>query len=142
LYLEVCKNQLYLSRLIKHIEPIDLILMSQAKPHVIKDFEKLDPEIQEQIKLSYQQGFSQHLITFTNSEGKLVSALPFETEEKYYLVRMTINEAVAIVEGDDDYDDDGVLKGEVKEEYTDKYPDTEPLSDDDYIDEDSVSDTF
>ena len=67
--------------------------MSQPKPRVIKDFEKLDPEIQEQIKLSYQQGFSQHLITFTNKEGNLVSALPFETEEKYYLVRMTVNQA-------------------------------------------------
>ena len=116
--------------------------MSQAKPNVIKDFEKLDPEIQEQIKLSYQQGFSQHLITFTNMDGKLVSALPFETEDKNYLVRMTVTEAVAIVEGDDDYDDDGILKGAVKEEYADKYPYTEPLTDDDYIDEDSVSDAF
>lgn len=116
--------------------------MSQSKPRVIKDFEKLDPEIQEQIKLSYQLGFSQHLITFTNKEGNLVSALPFETEEKYYLVRMTINQAVAIVEGDDDYDEDGVLKNNVRDEYADKYPDTEPLMDDDYIDEESESDDY
>ena len=116
--------------------------MSQPKPRVIKDFEKLDPEIQEQIKLSYQQGFSQHLISFTNKDGNLVSALPFETEDKYYLVRMTVNQAVAIVEGDDDYDDDGVLKTEVKAEYTDKHPDTEPLMDDDYIDESSEPGDF
>lgn len=111
--------------------------MSQPKPRVIKDFEKLDPEIQEQIKLSYQQGFSQHLITFTNKDGNLVSALPFETEEKYYLVRMTVNQAVAIVEGDDDYDDDGVLKSEVREEYSDKHSDIEPLMDDDIVDSES-----
>ena len=116
--------------------------MSPTKQRVIKDFEKLDPSIQEQIKLSYQQGFSQHLITFTNQEGKLVSALPFEAEDKYYLVRMTINQAVAIVESDDDYDDDGVLKDEVRDEYTDKYADNEPLMDDDYVDEDSDPDDF
>jgi len=116
--------------------------MNQTKPRIIKDFEKLDPEVQEQIKLAYQQGFSQHLITFTNKEGNLVSALPFETEEKYYLVRMTVNQAVAIVEGDDDFDEDGVLKDNVRDEYADKYPDTEPLMDDDYIDESADSDDF
>lgn len=111
--------------------------MSQAKPRVIKDFEKLEPGLQEQIKLSYHQGFSQHLITFTNKEGKLVSALPFETEDKYYLVRMTVTQAVAIVEDDDDFDDDGILKGEVRDEYSDRHPDTESLADDDYLDDSS-----
>jgi len=116
--------------------------MSHPKPRVIKDFEKLDPEVREQIKLSYQLGFSQHLITFTTRDGNLVSALPFETDEKYYLVRMTVNQAVAIVEQDDDYDDDGILKTEVREVYTDKHPETEPLMDDDYVDESSETDGF
>jgi hypothetical protein len=102
--------------------------MSASKPKVIKDFDKLDPEIQEQIKLVYPNGFSKHLISFTNSEGKLVSALPFETDIKYYLVRMTANEAKRIIESDDDYDDDGVLKDEVKEEYEDKYSDIDYLA--------------
>ena len=116
--------------------------MSQPKPRVIKDFEKLDPEIQEQIKLSYQQGFSQHLITFTNKEGNLVSALPFETEEKYYLVRMTVNQAVAIVEGDDDYDDDGILKSEVREEYIGKHSNSDTYIDEDIVDDSSESDDY
>lgn len=116
--------------------------MSRGKPNVIKDFEKLDPQIQEQIKLSYPQGFSQHLVTFTNMDGKVVSALPFETEDRNYLVRMTINQAVEIVESDNDYDEDGVLKGKVKEEYSDKYPETEQLVDQDLIDEDMVADDF
>ena len=34
------------------------------KPRVIKDFEKLDIEIQEQIKLNYPYGFERHLIIF------------------------------------------------------------------------------
>jgi hypothetical protein len=95
--------------------------MSNQKPRVIKDFEKLDEGIQEQIKLEYPDGFSTHLISFTNKEGHKVSALPFETEEKYYLIRMTIQQAIDIIEDDDDYDDDGFLKEDVKLDFEDKY---------------------
>ena len=76
--------------------------MQSSKPRVIKDFEKLDPEIQEQIKLAYPYGFYDSLIHFYNKEGNKVSALPFETDEKYYMVRMTIAEAKAIIADDDD----------------------------------------
>jgi hypothetical protein len=98
------------------------------KPRVVKDYDKLDQAIQEQIKLYYPQGFSENLIHFYNKEGKLVSALPFETDEKYYLVRMTISEAQQIIDDDDDYDDEGMLKDNIREEYEDKYDDD--LSDD------------
>jgi hypothetical protein len=95
--------------------------MSNNKPRVIKDYEKLDAAIQEQIKLEYPLGFSRHLIYFTNKDGQKVSALPFETEEKYYLVRMTIPQAKQIIADDDDYDEEGILKDDVKVEYEDKY---------------------
>ncbi len=107
--------------------------MSQpSKPRVVKDYEKLDVEIQEQIKLFYPLGFERKLIKFTNAEGKLVSALPFETEDKYYLVRMTLQEAKDIIEDDDDYDDDGTLKASVREEYEEKYDDEEIEIDEDF----------
>ena len=104
--------------------------MSQAKPRVIKDYDALDEAIQEQIKLTYPYGFTQHLISYTNKEGLLVSALPFETDEKYYLVRMTLSEAKTIVDEDDDFDDDGVLKDDAREAYEDKYSDLDYISDD------------
>jgi len=121
--------------------------MSTNKPRVIKDFNKLEIELQEQIKLVYPFGFSDNLITFTNKDGLLVSALPFETEDKYYLLRMTVKEANKIVEMDDDYDDDGNLKKVVKDEYEDKYADIDFIADevaDDEIptDDDSDSDDF
>ena len=97
--------------------------MDKMKPRVIKDYDKLDPEIQEQIKLEYPYGFSDNLITFTNKDGLIVSALPFETDDKYYMVRMTASEAIKIVEDDDDFDDDGTLKAGIKEEYATKYGD-------------------
>ncbi|MCD6202472.1 MAG: hypothetical protein J7K46_11760 [Bacteroidales bacterium] len=102
--------------------------MEKSKPRIIKDYEKLDKQIQEQIKLTYPEGFSQYLITFLNQNGKYVSALPFETDEYYYLVRMTQDEADMIVSADEDYDDEGILKNEVKEIFEDKYADLDYLS--------------
>lgn len=103
--------------------------MSNNKPRVIKDYEKLDEHIQEQIKLVYPDGFSHQLVSFVNREGKKVSALPFETDEKYYLVRMTVQEAREIIEDDDDYDEEGTLKEGIREEYEDKYADLDYISD-------------
>lgn len=89
--------------------------MSTSKPRIVKDYDKLDTIVKEQIKLEYPYGFEDNLVKFTNAEGKRVSALPFETEDKYYLVRMTIEEAQAIIEDDDDYDEDGNLTDEARE---------------------------
>jgi hypothetical protein len=105
------------------------LIMSQNKPRVIKDFNKLDAEMQEQIKLAYPYGFSDNLITFTNKDGLLVSALPFETEDKMYLLRMTEKEAQRIIEMDEDYDEEGVLKSDVRDEYEDEYSDMDYLAD-------------
>lgn len=99
--------------------------MSNNKPRVIKDYVKLDKSILEQIKLQYPYGFEDHLIIFVNAQGKNVSALPFETEDKYYLVRMTAEEAIEFIEEDDDYDDDGNLVEDVREEFQEKYDDSD-----------------
>ncbi len=108
-----------------------------SKPRVIKDFEKLDSEIREQIKLAYPYGFLEELIHFNDREGKRVSALPFETEDKYYLVRMTRAEAKAIVEDDEDFDDDGNLKESVKDDYESKYGDMAHMAE--YIGEEGAA---
>lgn len=100
-----------------------------SKPKVIKDYEKLPPEVIEQIKLVYPRGFTRHLISFTNRDGERKMGLPFETEEYYYLIRMTPVKAENIIEEDDDYDDDGNLKAKVKARYEDKYDDLDFLDD-------------
>ncbi len=106
-----------------------------TKPRVVKDYEKLDEIIQEQIKLSYPYGFSEHLVSYVDKEGKKRTALPFETDEKYYLVRMTESEAVAIIDEDDDFDSDGMLKDDIKEEYEDKYSDLDYINSEESEDE-------
>jgi hypothetical protein len=95
------------------------------KPRVIKNYEKLDDEVLQQIKLHYPEGFVDALIRFTDVDGRLNSALPFETEEKYYLIRMTKSEALIIIDDDDDYDDDGNLLDEAREEYKDRLDEDE-----------------
>lgn len=95
----------------------------ENKPRVVKDYDKLDDSFKEMIKLNYPYGFEDHLVSFVNAEGRKVSALPFETEERYFLVRMTEEEAMSIIEDDDDYDDDGNLTDEAREEYEEKYDD-------------------
>lgn len=98
-----------------------------TKPRIIKDFDTLDPVIREQIKLVYPYGFFKALIQYTDVNGTLRSALPFETDEKYYLVRMTISEAKGISREDDDFDDDGILKDDVRDDYDDKYGDLDHI---------------
>jgi len=102
--------------------------MAQPKPKVIKDYDKLDQTVQEQIKLAYPYGFAKHLIFFTNKDGLKVSALPFETDEKYYLVRMTQLEAQQIIQDDADYNELGQLKDEARFDYEDKYADVDYMS--------------
>lgn len=116
--------------------------MNSNKPRVIKDYDKLDPEIQEKIKLEYPSGYSESLIYFNNKDGKRVSALPFETDDKYYLVRMTIFEAEKIIEDDNDYDSTGSLKDSAKEEYENKYAEDDIIGGDADVNEiDDVADT-
>ncbi len=86
-----------------------------GKPRIVKDYEKLTEEILAQIKLEYPFGFEKKLITFKNKDNKFVSALPFETDDYYYLIRMTRDEAQQIMEEDEDYDEDGNLSDEAKE---------------------------
>lgn len=103
-------------------------MAAPSKPRVIKDYDKLELQIQEQIKLAYPYGFSEDLIRYTDKNGKYVSALPFETDERYYLVRMTYEEALILVEDDDDFDDDGNLKEGVKDNLEEKYGDLEYMA--------------
>ena len=114
------------------------------KPKVIKDYNKLDKAMQEQIKLVYSDGFADNLIHFFDAKGIKITALPFETEDKYYMLRMTENEAIQIVDEDEDFDDEGFLKDEVKQDYVDKYAEMEHVADqineDDDMDDDMDDD--
>lgn len=103
------------------------------KPRVITAFEKLNRDLQEQIKLENPEGFSENLITFNNKDGDKISALRFETDEKIYLVKMSRIIAEQLIEEDEDYDEEGNLTDDARESYEDKY-------DDDFEDEEDEDD--
>ncbi len=110
------------------------------KPRTVTSFDKISQELQEQIKLTYPFGFSDELIQFANKDGELVSALRFETDEKIYLIKMTRTKAEQLIEEDEDYDDDGVLRPEVKEDYEDRYADLDYMPDSEADDDDADDD--
>ena len=115
--------------------------MAASKLRVIQDFEKLPRGLQEQIREMYPDGFTQHLISFTNKDGKLTSALPFETEDKIYLVRMSFEDA-DLAYDEEEYDDDGIL---IKEAINDKkakeiYHEESDIMDDDEEEDDDIPD--
>ena len=97
--------------------------MENSKPRVITTYEKTSQEVQDQIKLEYPEGFSQHLIKFTNKDGEQVSALRLETEEKIFLIKMSKSVAEQLVLDDDDYDDEGYLTDEARDEIEDRLDD-------------------
>ena len=99
-----------------------------SKPRVLKDYDQLSDKVKEQIKLVYPKGFSEHLVNYVTKEGENKKALPFETEDYYYLIRMSAVLAEKIVEDDDDFNEFGELKSSVAEDYKEKYEDESYLS--------------
>jgi DNA-directed RNA polymerase subunit delta len=73
-----------------------------SKVRVVKDFDKLPKEIQAAIKTDFPNGFSHKLIAYTTPKGEKVMALPYETDDINYLVRVTILDTRNIVRDDDD----------------------------------------
>jgi len=119
-----------------------------TKPRIIKDYDKLPERMIEQLKLVYPKGFRKHLIRFFSADGEQRAGLPFETENSYFLIRMTPKRADALIRVDDDYDENGNLKKSIRHVYEDKYDEEVFLNqlngnddnDFDIDDEDSMND--
>ena len=69
----------------------------KTKPRVIKDLEAVDQSIINDIIRKYPMGFAKHLVSFTGLKGKKVLALPYETDEKSYMLKITKARARAIM---------------------------------------------
>jgi DNA-directed RNA polymerase subunit delta len=81
-----------------------------AKKRVVKDYDALADDIVRLVKMKYPTGYADHLVSYNDKEGKKISALPFETDDAHYLIRMTILEAKRLVKEDEDFDEEGVLR--------------------------------
>ena len=102
-----------------------------AKKRIVKDYEALPEEIIRLVKMKYPTGYADHLVSYTDKEGKKVSALPFEADDAYYLIRMTVLEAKKLVKDDEDFDEDGMLRGDFADMEVDNEFDGQGEEDDD-----------
>lgn len=92
----------------------------KSKPRVIKEFHQLPDEVQDYIKFSFPNGFHNQLVEYIDKDRKKKRALPFETEDIFYLVKMTIPEAKKLISEDADYED-GVLRDEIFDELEERF---------------------
>lgn len=75
------------------------------KKRIIKDYNQMPPEILVQLKNRYPNGYQEYVLRFNNAKGELISALPFETDEIFYLVKINTSGGYHIVDEEDLTDD-------------------------------------
>ncbi|MBI1185030.1 hypothetical protein GC194_12210 [bacterium] len=104
--------------------------MATNKPRVIKDFEKLSEELQDAVRAKYPTGYFKYMVDYFDREGNKKSALPFETEEFLYLVKMP--PAAPVADDDDDFDNTKKRrKSKSSDEEDDGFADLDEMGQDD-----------
>ena len=98
-----------------------------AKKRLVASFTNLAPELQEAVKAAYPLGYTDYMMRIDKPNGDFFFAVPFETEEISYLVKIDVK--IDDISGDEDdkdyYDDD--LKG--ADELANDDSDDEPTDD-------------
>ncbi len=61
-----------------------------TKKRLVTSFQNLSPEMQEQVKEHYPLGFSDAMMRIDKPNGDFFYAVPFETEEIFYLVKIAV----------------------------------------------------
>ena len=79
-----------------------------GKKRIIKNYEQLPEDIVEQVKEKYPDGFEDNLITFENSRGEIELALPFETEDTYFLIKMPKSNTAEQEEEEEDFENSAI----------------------------------
>lgn len=73
------------------------------KKRIVKAYDTLSPELVKLMHAAYPDGFEGAMISFFDRDGKRVSAIPFETDDIYYLIKM-VEKKSKPAKGDDDID--------------------------------------
>ena len=98
-----------------------------AKKRLVTSFNNLAPELQEAVKAAYPLGYTDYMMRIDKPNGDFFFAVPFETEEISYLVKIDVKiDDISGEEEDKDYYDDD-LKG--ADELANDDSDDEPADD-------------
>ncbi len=88
-----------------------MVKQNTAKKRLVTSFNNLTPELQEAVKAFYPLGFTDAMMRIDKPNGDFFYAVPFDTEEVSYLVKIDVKiDDKAHEEDDKDYYDDE-LKG-------------------------------
>ena len=103
---------------------------NMAKKHIVTSFHNLSPELQEAVKAFYPLGFTDAMMRIDKPNGDFFYAVPYDTEDVAYLVKIDVKiDDKALEEDDKDYYDDEI-KG------ADEISDDASRGDDDLADDD------
>lgn len=80
-----------------------------SKKKVIVDYKNVPDEVLQLLAEKYPHGYNKAIIKFQNAKGETVSAVPIETEETSYLVKVSTQLQTMVDNIDvDDFDDLGL----------------------------------
>ena len=76
------------------------------KKRVIKSYEKLDQGMRDLLEDAYPNGFTGNVVRLTNAQNETYFAVPLETEEANYLIKVPIEfmKGKAAPDEDEDFD--------------------------------------
>ena len=80
------------------------------KKHIVTSFHNLAPELQEAVKAQYPLGFTDAMMRVDKPNGDFFYAVPYDTDEVAYLVKIDVKIDDGGQDDDKDYYDDD-LKG-------------------------------
>lgn len=112
------------------------------KPRIIKDYEKLDKDMKKKVNEAYPNGFTENLINYTDPKTGLERfALPFETEDRYYMIRVDEFIESQIDSPSSSDEDDDIIPDEIPMDVLKKSNEDIPLEGEDEEDDDEDEDT-
>ena len=76
-----------------------------AKRFVIKDYKSMTPDLMALLVEAYPDGFEYDTEYFTNAKGERVEAVPLETEDTKYLIKVSTTLVQKFESYDEDEDD-------------------------------------
>lgn len=84
----------------------------KQKKHIVTSYHNLPVELQEELKKKYPFGFTDVMMRVDKPQGDFFYAVPFETDEISYLVKIDVKIDDNIDdENDGDYYDEDEIKG-------------------------------
>lgn len=105
---------------------------TNSKKRLVVSFNNLPAELQEEVKALYPLGYTDVMMRIDKPNGDFFFAVPFETDEVSYLVKIDVKVDEVREEDDDkDYYDSDELKGadEIQDDGSDDASDGDDFSD-------------